>query len=178
MAEQISLELAEKLTRLDGSIAVLKLEFSSSRFDSGSLGQVQSLCHQINQNLGRLLYLSISLPVDLQDRLARSVGLLDQRSVGDVMAVLGVVAHGIKTGDRLPEMLPTPLVKRCHEHWRQHHGQLPRLGVQDMRNADYRRFCVAMNSYLKFLTAVDDLVMVVKRAVGEGHVVQRENWTV
>ena len=178
MAEQLSLELAERLEGLDGPITVLKLEFSSSRFDSDSLRQVQSLCHQINQSLGRLLYLSMSLPVELQDRLSRSTGVLDQRSVGDIMAVLGVVAHAIKTGDPLPEMLPTPLVKRCREHWRTHHGQLPQLEAEDMRNADYRRFCVAMNSYLKFLAAVDDLVMVVKRAVGEGHIVHRENWMV
>lgn len=162
-----------RLSALDGPVALLRLEFSSSPFDSDRLGQVKSLCQELNQHLGRLLYLSASLPEHLQSRLARRVGLLDHRNIGDVMAVLGVVEQALKTGDPLPEVLPTPLLKRCMEYWQTHQIDIP-LTKELIRDENYRRFCVAVSSYLKFLAAVDDLVLVLKGTLGESHIVNRE----
>lgn len=178
IAEQISIDLAEKLTTLNGPIALLRFEFSSSPFDSKTLQTVQSLCQEMNQNIGRLLLLSASLPLDLQTRLARTFGLLDHRQVGDAMAVLGVVEQALKTGDALPEVLPTPLFKRSYEYWIRRSGESgeSRLRVELMRDENYRKFCVAVSSYTKFLGVVDELVLVVKKALGEVHVVSREVW--
>jgi hypothetical protein len=39
---------------------------------------------------------------------------------------------------------------------------------------EYRRFCVAISAYLKFLAAVDDLVLVMKGTLGESHIVSRD----
>ncbi|KAJ5148667.1 Brefeldin A sensitivity protein-related domain of unknown function DUF2421, partial [Penicillium atrosanguineum] len=173
VAEQLALDVAETLSALDGPVALLRLEFSSSHFDSDRLAQVKSLCQELNQHLGRLLYLSASLPEELQLRLARQAGLLDHRNIGDVMAVLGVVEQALKTGDPLPEVLPTPLLKRCFEYWRSHQIEII-LSKDLIRDESYRKFCVAVSSYLKFLGAVDDLVLVMKGTLGEAHIVSRE----
>ncbi|KAJ5177104.1 uncharacterized protein N7482_002981 [Penicillium canariense] len=173
MAEQLALDLADALSALDGPVALLRLEFSSSPFDSDTLGQVKSLCHGMNQHLARLLFLSASLPEQFQDSLARRTGLLDHRSIGDVMAVLGILEQALKTGDPLPEVLPTPLLKRCYEYWQVHQVQIE-LSTDLIRDENYRRFCVALTAYLKFLGTVDDLVLVMKGALGESHIVTRE----
>lgn len=173
VAEQLALDVAETLSALDGPVALLRLEFSSSPFDSDRLAQVKALCQELNQHIGRLLYLSASLPEHLQTRLARRVGLLDHRNIGDIMAVLGVVEQALKTGDPLPEVLPTPLVKRCFEYWQSHQVEIT-LSKDLIRDENYRRFCVAVSSYLKFLGAVDDLVLVMMGTLGESHIVSRE----
>jgi hypothetical protein len=172
-AEELALDLAETLTTLDGPIGLLRFEFSSSPFDSDRLGQVKSLCQDLNQNLARLLYLSASLPEHLQSRLARQAGLLDHRNIGDVMAVLGIVEQSLKTGDPLPEVLPTPLLKRCHDFWSLRQTDIS-LSKELIRDENYRRFCVAISAYLKFLAAVDDLVLVMKGTLGESHIVSRD----
>lgn len=169
------MELAETLTTLDGPIALLRFEFSSSPFDSKSLNKVKTLSQTVNMNLGRLLSVSASLPVPLQERLSRGAGVLDHRTIGDIMAVVGVVEQALKTGDALPEVLPTPLSNRCLERWGKRSGEDNfRLNAELIRDEDYRRFCVAVSAYLKFLGAVDELVLVIKEVLGEAHVVSRE----
>ncbi|KAJ5786336.1 uncharacterized protein N7503_011548 [Penicillium pulvis] len=173
VAGELAFNTAGTISALDGPIALLKLEFSSSPFDSERLGQVKSLCQELNQNLARLLYLSASLPEHFQSRLAKNSGLLDHRNIGEIMAVLGVVEQALKTGDPLPEVLPTPLLKRCFEFWQEHQAEIT-LTKDLIRDDDYRKFCVAVSSYLKFLAAVDDLVLVMKGTLGESHIVSRE----
>ncbi|KGO77978.1 Brefeldin A sensitivity protein-related, domain of unknown function DUF2421 [Penicillium italicum] len=172
-AEKLALSLAETLAALNGPIALLRFEFSGSPFDSDRLGQVKSLCQELNQNIGRLLYLSASLPEHLQNRLARQAGLLDHHNIGDIMAVLGVVEQSLKTGDPLPEVLPTPLLNRCHDYWLSHQVDIM-LSKELIRDENYRRFCVAVSAYLKFLATVDDLVLVMKGTLGESHIVSRD----
>lgn len=173
VAEDLAFNLAESLSALDGPIAVLKVEFSGSQFDSERLGQIKSLCQDLNQHLARLLNLSASLPERFQSHLAQRAGMLDHRHIGDVMAVLNVVDQALKTGDPLPEVLPTPLLKRCLEFWSTHRADVS-LSKDLLRDEEYRRFCVAVSSYLRFLGTVDDLVLVMKGTVGESHIVSRE----
>ncbi|KAA8641286.1 uncharacterized protein ATNIH1004_002026 [Aspergillus tanneri] len=155
---------------LSGSIRILKLEMSIGPFDSQTVDQTRRLCQEMNQGLGRLLDLSSTLPIDFQTRLARNVGILDHRRIGDIMAVLSVIAQALRLGNPLPERLPTPLVKRCHESWQAGQNE-QRLTIALVRDENYRRYCVAVSSYLKFLGAIDDLVLVLKRALGESHIV-------
>ncbi|KAJ5833580.1 hypothetical protein N7474_001891 [Penicillium riverlandense] len=173
VAEKIALDLGEKLNSLNGPIGMLRFEFSGSPFDSDRLAQVKTLSEDMNRSVARLLYLSASLPEYLQARLSRYVGLLDHRNIGDIMAVLGVVEQALKTGDPLPEVLPTPLLKRCYEFWQSRHVDIV-LSTETIRDENYRKFCVALNSYLKFLAAIDDLVLVMKGTLGESHIVSRE----
>lgn len=126
----------------------------------------------MNQSLGRLLMLSSTLPKDLQDRFTATVGFLDDHVIGDVMAVLSVVALSLKTGAAMPERLPAPLVRNFYTWWHEQHRNTM-LSTELVRHDTYRRYCVAVSAYLRFLSAVDDLVLVVKGAVGERHVVRQ-----
>ncbi|PYI05946.1 hypothetical protein BO78DRAFT_419262 [Aspergillus sclerotiicarbonarius CBS 121057] len=176
LAEPLSLQLAESLVTLEGPIKMLKFEFSSSRFDSESLGKVNTLCRSLNRQLTRLLLLSSSLPREFQEQLARQTGLLDHRLVGQVMAVMGICEQALKTGDALPEILPTPLFKQAVDQWsRGRRGEL--ISGEMMRDEGYRKFCVAASAFFGFLLTVDEMVLVVKGVLGEAHLVGREgNW--
>ena len=170
IAEQISLDVAENLQSLSGAIALLKVELSFTPFDQKVLKETQEQCQYMNQCLGRLLYLTSTLPTELQIRLADTAGLLDERMIGDVMAVLGIVEQSLRTGSPLPERLPAPLIRRLYETW---HTQ-PRnaiLSTSLVRDENYRRYCVAMSSYIKFLSSLDDLILVLKAALGECHII-------
>ncbi|KAJ6007600.1 hypothetical protein N7540_011576 [Penicillium herquei] len=173
VAEELAFNVADALSALDGPVALLRLEFSSSPFDSERLTQVKALCQELNQNLARLLFLSASLPEHFQTRLATRAGLLDNRNIGDVMAVLGLIEQALKTGDPLPEVLPTPLLNRSLDYWEKHKVEMT-LTTELMRDENYRRFCVAINAHLNFLGAVDELVLVMKGTLGEAHIVSRE----
>ena len=99
----------------------------------------------MNWALGRLLYLSVSLPVELQDRLAQLAGIIDHRNIGDYMAILSMVEQALRTGDALPEILPTPLVSRCLQYCQ--NSGLEILPSRDpIRDENYRKFCAAMSS--------------------------------
>ncbi|KAK1764196.1 hypothetical protein QBC33DRAFT_561941 [Phialemonium atrogriseum] len=170
VAEQISLEVSDTLLSLNGAISLLKVELSFGRFDKKVLKETQEQCQYMNQSLGRLLELSTSLPKELQDRLVRTVGILDDRSIGDIMAVLGIIELSLRTGSPLPERLPAPLVRRFFDSWYAQHRNAM-LSTTLVRDENYRRYCVAMSSYLKFLSTIDDLVLVLKAGLGECHIV-------
>ena len=172
VAEEISLRVADNLLALNPMIAQLPLEFSLTPFDRQLLKDSQSQIQFMNQALRRLLNLSTTLPKELQDRLARTVGFLDDRVIGQTMAVLDIVEQTLRTGSPLPERLPTPLVRRFYESWdaRDRHAM---LSVALVRDENYRRYCVALSSYLKFLASIDDLVLVLKETLGECHVIHQ-----
>ncbi|EPS34710.1 hypothetical protein PDE_09674 [Penicillium oxalicum 114-2] len=173
VAEKLALNLAESISALDGPVALLRLEFSGSPFDSETLTQIKSICYELNRDLGKLLHLSASLPEHFQTMVAQRMGLLDHRNIGDVMAVLGVVEQALKTGDPLPEVLPTPLLNRTFAFWQLHQAEIE-LTTDLIRDENYRRFCVAVTAYLKFLSVIDDLVLIMKGALGESHIVRRK----
>ncbi|KAJ5681423.1 uncharacterized protein N7477_001363 [Penicillium maclennaniae] len=170
VAEKISLDLAETLLALQGSINLLKFEITLGPFDQGTFLQIQELCQDMNQCLGRLLALTGSLPVELQHRLTQNVGIMDDTIIDSVMAVLGVINQSLKTGDPLPERLPAPLLTRCYVAWHAEHRKAE-FSTALVRNEDYRRYCVAVSSYLKFLSTVDDILLVLKGVLGESPIV-------
>ncbi|GJN80127.1 hypothetical protein PLIIFM63780_003651 [Purpureocillium lilacinum] len=172
VADQISLDVADTLMSLDGAISLLKVEMSFSPFDQKSLRATQEKCHYINQSLGRLLDLSTTLPRELQERLAHVVGIDDDRAIGDTMAVLGIIEQALRTGSPLPERLPAPLVRRFFDSWQAQHRHAI-LTKTLVRDGNYRRYCVAMSSYFKFLSTVDDLVLILKGVLGECHVIHQ-----
>jgi hypothetical protein len=172
VAEKIAVEVAETLLSIQGSIGLLKFEMTLGPFHREALSKMHVLCQDMNQALGRLLVLSTSLPQHFQERLAQNVGMLDDHSIGDIMAVLSVVEQALKSGLPLPERLPTPLVKRCFEKWRVQHRAVE-LSTALVRDENYRRYCVAISSYLKFLSAIDDMVLVLKGTLGESHLIER-----
>lgn len=170
VTEEIALGVADTLLSLNESIALLHIEVSSSPFDQTVLKEVQTRCQLMNHSLSKLLGLSATLPQDLQQRLGQSVGLTDDRVIGQIMAVLGIVEESLRTGSPLPERLPTPLVRTIYDTWvTQHHNVV--LSTALVRDENYRRYCVAWSSYLQFLSTIDDLVLILKQTLGECYVV-------
>ncbi|KAG5980428.1 hypothetical protein E4U55_004029 [Claviceps digitariae] len=169
-AEQITLKLAERLETLTDAIRLLHVEISTTPFHQAVLLRVRNKCHTMNQTLGKLLVLSANLPHHLQHRLAQNVGLVEPRTVSNVMCVLSIVEASLRTGDPLPGRLPVPLVESCFVEWYQHHERTE-LRVELVRSQAYRQYCVAVSAYLSFLATVDDLVEELRETVGETHVV-------
>ncbi|KAM0273920.1 hypothetical protein ACHAQH_008124 [Verticillium albo-atrum] len=170
VAAQISLELAESLAAIDPSIALLRMEPTFGPFDQAVLRQTQELCQYMNQALGGLLKLASTLPPGFQERLALVSGIQDDRTIGDIMAVLAIVEQALRTGSPLPERLPAPLVRRAVESMLQA-TERTMLSSEQLQDENHRRYCVAVTLYLKFLTSIDDLVLVLKSALGERHVI-------
>ncbi|KAI6782663.1 uncharacterized protein J7T54_003676 [Emericellopsis cladophorae] len=110
------------------------------------------------------------MPNELQERFSQITGFQEERTIGDVMAVLSLVELALRTGSALPERLPTPLVMRFYESRRLKNG-VSMLYTTLVRDEEYRRYCVALSAYLKFLSSIDSLVLVLKRASGEVHVI-------
>lgn len=170
VTEELSLGVADTLMSLNESLALLHIEASSSPFTQTSLNEVQSHCQLMNQSLSKMLDISTTLPQDLQQRLGTAVGMTDDRVIGQIMAVLGIVEESLRTGSPLPERLPTPLVRTIYDTWTAQHRNAI-LSTTLVRDENYRRFCVAMSSYLQFLSTVDDLVLTLKKTLGECYVV-------
>jgi len=170
VAEEISITVADTLLSLSGSIAYLQYEISLTPFDRVVLRDAQTELEHVNQALRRLLNLSTSLPNELQERFSQITGFQEERTIGDVMAVLSLIELALTTGCGLPERLPTPLVMRFYESRRLKNG-VPMLNTTLVRDEEYRRYCVALSAYLKFLSSIDSLVLVLKRALGEVHVI-------
>lgn len=170
VTRQVSIKVAEILLSLNAPIGLVKFEVSFGPFDLATLKKTQEQCEYINQALGGLLNQAASLPVELQHRLIRVMGILDDRCIGDIMAVLGIIEQSLRTGSPLPERLPAPLVSRAAN---QHIFQEPEslLTTALIKNDSYRQYCVAVTLYLKFLTSIDDLLLVLKGALGERHVI-------
>jgi hypothetical protein len=116
VAGKVSIDVDQVLASLEDSIAILRLEFSGSPFDSQSLVEMKSICQEMNWALGRLLFLSVSLPVEFQDRIAYLTSILDHHHIGDIITVLSMVEQALKTGNAPLEMLSTPLLNRRHEY--------------------------------------------------------------
>jgi hypothetical protein len=171
VSSQITLEVAEVLLSLDPTIANLKMELDSGPFDQKTLKEAQEQCQYINQALGGLLQLASELPLEFQARLAQTTGIKDDRGIGDIMAVLGILEQALRTGSPLPERLPAPLVARAVETYLTLGDQDPTTYSAPAGDEHHRRYCVGVTLYLKFLTSVDDLLLVLKSALGERHVV-------
>ncbi|KAJ0416722.1 hypothetical protein BJY00DRAFT_325978 [Aspergillus carlsbadensis] len=170
LAEPIWMELTEILHSLEDPIYNLRFEFSSSRFDSASLSQVRRICHLVNNTLARLLVASAILSPEYRHRLTQMTGMLDHRCIGETMAVLGICEQALRTGDAPPEILPTPLVRRALEYGRSHQTSYL-LSTEMLKDEEYRRYCVALAAYIRFLGSVDDLLLVIKGVLGEAHLV-------
>ncbi|KAF5866574.1 hypothetical protein ETB97_011459 [Aspergillus alliaceus] len=139
---------------LDGPIELLHFKFSSFRSDSESLDRLKRLYHSMSRNLGQLLLLSGILLTEFRHRLAQQTGLLDHQCIGEVMAALGMYEQALKTGVTLPEILPTPLIRRAFEFWRSRSGEIS-LSPGMVRDKHYRRFCIELIARLQFLGTGD-----------------------
>lgn len=170
---------AEALGAMIGPLKLLKLEFSSSSFDSQTLVRINALAQTIGSALMQMFHFSTHLTPRLKGRFERLTGALADNTIGDVMAVLTLIEQSLKTSDPLPSMLPVPLLARALG-LQQHILRLDKgedvITKDQILDESFRKYCVVVGSFVQLLAACDDLVMEVKKVCGETHVIDVENW--
>ncbi|KAJ6789148.1 hypothetical protein PWT90_01541 [Aphanocladium album] len=168
------LGVAQVLSSLHTPIAMLKFETSTSPFDQATLRRAQELMIRMNQALTKLALAATILPMEYQQRLIKYSGIADDASISNIMSVLALTKQSLRNGGALPERLPTPLMATCYGEFASKQTGVE-LRREDMETEDFRRYCVALSSYLSFLHYTDELVELLKESVGESHVVH--DWT-
>ncbi|KAM3431054.1 hypothetical protein MY4824_007348 [Beauveria thailandica] len=168
LAERDSFDLGHSLSLLEPSIHLVKAEMSFGPFDQKPLRKALEECRNLNRSLTRLLSITHTLPPDLKHRFETVSGLLDDHVIGDIMAVLHIVQEAFENGASLPERLPTPLTRTFYHAWQRHKHERPNRAL--LRHESYPQYCVVISSYLKFLSTIDNLVLLLTETLGESHI--------
>ncbi|KAJ0335362.1 hypothetical protein COL922a_009337 [Colletotrichum nupharicola] len=156
-------------------IELTKFEFSTSNIDSETLRRATYLCRSINASLAELGLYMTELPLPLRARLMSSMSVDDENLVVDVMSTLSLVQQSLDSGEPLPALLPTPLIGRALRAREVQRAKQDDLNVREqLEGYEGRQLIGAINAFTRFLGAVDDLVMVTKKAVGETSYVNLE----
>jgi hypothetical protein len=170
VAEREALAIGEVLFSIAGPIKLTKLEFSTSNIDADTLSQACQLCIAMNQSITQLLLYTARLSPELKMTIIFPTGAADKDLVIELMAVLTLVQQALKTGDPLPAMLHTPLSAKSIEIARRRVNgrETAELFLRDnVGDEGLRKYVSILNSLVQFLGALDELVLVLKRAVGE-----------
>jgi hypothetical protein len=169
VVEKEAIANGEILTSMEAPIKLTKYEFSTSNFEAKTLSQTLQLCMSINHNITQLLLSTARLPVDMRSRFLQNSNAANENLIADVMAVLTLLQQSLRSGDPLPALLPTPLLGRSF-----HFGGIGKEGTETSFNAGKqladdsgRKYVCAVFALVQLLGAIDELVIVVKRAVGE-----------
>lgn len=169
VAEKEALMAEELLVPLDASIKPLKYEFSTSNFDAKTLSQVLHLIISLNQDITQLLLYTNRLSPELRESFVRYTGAADEGFIADLMAVLSLIQHSLRSSDPLPALLPTPLLGRSHARrvdTRTPSSQSINTGTF-LADESGRKYVSAARAFLNMLSIIDELVIVVKMCVGE-----------
>ncbi|KAF9765451.1 hypothetical protein IL306_002261, partial [Fusarium sp. DS 682] len=171
VAEEESLKAIGDLLSILGPIKLTVFEFSSSNFDTRALDRVCQLCMLIQQSVTQLLVYTTRLSDAQRKSVIQSTDKTKENMVVEVMTVLTIVEQALKSDDPLPAMLPTPLFTREVVFTRR---RLQKVLDNSEFNKDYtmdneglRKYVVLQNALLQMFVALDELVLVVKKAVGE-----------
>lgn len=178
LAAKTALAQSEILAPLEQQVMMIKFELSSSRFDAESLGLVCHLCMNLNQYITQIIIYSADLSDHFKERFFRGTGAADERAIADVMAVLTLVQHALQNSDPLPSILPVPLMERVLKNMKERLDAMDldftNLDQHALENHEVRKYFSAVSAFVQFLSAIDELVLVVKRAVGETNHVDLE----
>ncbi|KAI8259522.1 hypothetical protein K4K58_002580 [Colletotrichum sp. SAR11_239] len=149
-------------------IELTKFEFSTSNIDTETLRRATYLCRSINASLAELGLYMTELPLPLRARLMSSMSIDEENLVVDLMSTLSLVQQSLDSGEPLPALLPTPLISRALRAREVQRTKQDDLNVREqLEGHEGRQLIGAINTFTRFLGAVDDLVMVTKKAVGE-----------
>ncbi|RDW66627.1 hypothetical protein BP5796_09376 [Coleophoma crateriformis] len=172
VAEQEALAVGEILLSIIGPIKLTSFEFSTSNFNTDSLSQVCHLCIALNQSMTQLLVYSTRLSALDRAKIVPATGAVNPDLIAELMAVLALVQQALKSGDPLPAVIPTPLfakaVALARQQIKETRGETDGFFVKGkMGDEGLRKYVVVLNALVQLLGTVDELVLVVKRAVGE-----------
>lgn len=179
------LAISGTLASIKGPIQLLKLEYSRSDLDAETLSVVVGLCEIMTNSIGQMLEYAPSLPPDMKSRFVAWTGAFDARLMGDLMAVLALLEQSLKSSAPLPSLLPVPLHVRSAQMVQLQNplaggGATHReiavnaLHRSSVTQEGFRKYCLVLSGYAQFLVAADEMVMVIKNAVGETHVLDVE----
>lgn len=157
------------------SIEQLKFEFSTSNIDSVTLSRVCVLCCDLNTHITQLVLQTRRLPLHLRSRFLLYTSANNESLVSDLMAVLSLLQGSLISGNSLPAILPTPLLgnafqKRANRSKESEvsEKQAEELTIKGILTGDDSRLWAStLTSYMSLLGTVDELVVVLKMAVGE-----------
>ncbi|KAF7514576.1 hypothetical protein G7054_g15191 [Neopestalotiopsis clavispora] len=154
-------------------MTLLKFEFSSSNLDSRTLVAVGKLCIDLNTTITQLLVYARRLTSEQRARFMQYTGANDEIFVADLMAVFSLVQGTLSTGKPLPTILRTPLVSRSMGKARRHgrnemDDTAKEMTAREMLTGDGgRNWASAVGAFISLSARMDELVIIVKKAVGE-----------
>ncbi|CAG7566221.1 unnamed protein product [Fusarium equiseti] len=152
-----------------------KFEFSTSNLDTETLSIANHLCTNLNVFLTQFSLTLMKLPLPVRERFMQRITPGDENIVADLMSTLTLLQHSLISGEPLPAILPTPLVGRAMQ-FRKLKGEMqdevnPR---EYLASPQGRHWSAAVYAFVRFLGTLDDLVVVVKKAVGESSHINAE----
>ncbi|ETS81358.1 hypothetical protein PFICI_06360 [Pestalotiopsis fici W106-1] len=154
-------------------MTLLKFEFSSSNLDSRTLVAVGKLCIDLNTTITQLLVYARRLTSEQRARFMLYTGANDEIFVADLMAVFSLVQGTLSTGKPLPTILRTPLVSRSLGKARRNgpdevDGGAKEMTAREMLTGDSgRNWASAVGAFISLSARIDELVIILKKAVGE-----------
>lgn len=158
------------------SIQQLKFEFSTSNIDSATLSRACVLCCDLNTHITQLILQTRRLPPHLRSKFLLYTGANNESLVSDLMAVLSLVQGSLVSGSSLPAILPTPLLGNAFQKRATTRFKEPDISLKQseeltikgiLTGHDGRLWASTLTSYMSLLGTVDELVVVLKMAVGE-----------
>lgn len=174
VVQESALKLAKTLIEIEPRILLTKLEFSTSNIHTDALSSICQLCVRLNQYTAQLMVYSMGLPDNFKDRFFRATGALDDGVVANVMTLLTLAQHALRSGEPLPGALPTPLMERTLSSMKQKFEK-ENLDVSKYDEALFadptvRKYVAASAAFVQLLGTIDELVLVLKQSLGEkGH---------
>jgi hypothetical protein len=177
-AQRIALAILEGLVAVGPSIQSVAFEPSSSPFTAGSLTKIHGNMMQITESLAQLIGSFEALPPPYRARFRSQTAALNEALISDVLAVLHLVEGALRTGQPLPEIMPTPLFAKS-------------IGLSSMKGPEslnrqlvedpsWPAYTVLSTGFATLLARIDHLVLHVKEAVGEtdmiGAVAEQGGW--
>ncbi|WKT51003.1 Brefeldin A sensitivity protein-related, domain of unknown function DUF2421 [Fusarium oxysporum f. sp. vasinfectum] len=141
----------ELLNSIALPILKTKFEFSTSNIDTETLSRANHLCNNLNVFLAQFSLTATKLPFPVRERFFYRVSAGDENLIADLMSTMTLLQHSLISGEPLPAILPTPL-GNSKEYLAKQEG---------------RHWSAAVYAFVRFLGTLDELVVVVKKSVGE-----------
>ncbi|KAF5006961.1 hypothetical protein FDECE_6677 [Fusarium decemcellulare] len=165
----------ELLNSIIQPIEKTKFEFSTSNIDTETLSLSNHLCNNLNIYITQLSLTVGKLPLPARTLFMRQLGTGDENLIADIMSTLTLAQHSLATGEPLPAILPTPLVGRAMQ-FKKLRGELQVDGnAKDfLAGQEGRHWMAATYAFVRFLGTVDELITVLKKAVGERSYIDTE----
>ncbi|KAG5749736.1 hypothetical protein H9Q70_007602 [Fusarium xylarioides] len=158
----------ELLNSIALPILKTKFEFSTSNIDTETLSRANHLCNNLNVFLAQFSMTSTKLPLPVRERFFYRVSAGDENLIADLMSTMTLLQHSLMSGEPLPAILPTPLVGRAIQ-FRRLRGDFQDEGnsKEYLAKQEGRQWSAAVYAFVRFLGTLDELVIVVKKSVGE-----------